>query len=164
MTDEREAIHWTSLVSKTSEDGEVAECLDRHRISAARLRWIGPSTRVSLRDAGVRLHLWKFARGSGAAFQVQGVEFVLSGMRGGKAYDGSLPLAIAPTESLLSIGMKLHPATLTAAPAAGWFEACFPEHRILLSLDANEMLRSFGWFTTREMTRSEPPADAWRQR
>jgi hypothetical protein len=145
---ELDAEYWLSLVHKDLDDLEVTDCLERHGVSVRKVKWIHGLGRLRLPDAGVFLYLRKTS-GRPPVIRVLGAEFVLSGMRGGKAYAGSLPHGIAPTDTLLRIGQKLEPAPLSPAATPEAFEACFPEHRIVVKLDSAESLRSCSWITTR---------------
>jgi hypothetical protein len=145
---ERDAEYWISLVHKDVEDLEVTDCLERHGVSVRKVKWIHGLGRLRLPAAGVYLYLRKRA-GKPPMIHVLGVEFVLSAMRGGKAYAGSLPHGVAPTDTLLRIGQKLEPAPVSQAATPETFEACFPEHRIVVALDSAESLRSCTWISTR---------------
>jgi hypothetical protein len=146
-------VDWISLVERQIDDPDVADVLTRHRVSLASLQWIHGSSRASLPDAGVRLYLWKTGVGRKGVIDVRGVEFVLSGMRGGKAFTGTLPHGLLASDSLQTIGLKVQPAMLLPVSTPNTFEALWPEHRFVVTVTADERLKSCAWISTRERSR-----------
>ena len=147
---------WIGLLDKDCDDPDVSSVLDRHRVSLGKLQWIHGSSRASLTEAGVRLLLWKTGVGKDAPVDIMGIEFVLSGMRGGKPYAGELPHRVLASDSLQAIGHKLQPAMLVATPTPNNHEALWPEYRILVQVTADETLKSLSLISTR--ARSRTPA------
>lgn len=146
---------WVSLLERNCEDPEVSSLLDRHRVSLSRLQWIHGFSRASLPEAGVRLYLWKTGVGKSAPVDIMGVEFVLSGMRGGRSHPGDLPHGILATDSLHAISSKVQPAKLIS-PSSNTHEALLPEYRIQVQVTADESLKSLSLISTR--ARSRRPA------
>ncbi len=144
---EHDPNYWISLVRKATRDLEVTDCLERHGVDAP------DAPRMALPDAGVHLHLGK-TNGVPQETWVCGVEFVLLPTRAGSPYAGSLPHGLMASDSVLDAGMKLNPAMLLPAGNANVFEAVFPEHKLVLTFDGDESLRSCAWLTTR--TEPEP--------
>jgi hypothetical protein len=142
---EQDANYWTSMVQMDCDEPEVAECLLRHGVELGALEWMDESGRASLEGPGVILHLWKpVATGEPAVF-VRGVEF-------GASYEGSLPHGIDAADALVDIGLKLHPAMPVPGGEPHFYEAVFPEHRLVIQMDADDILQSISWFTTRELS------------
>jgi hypothetical protein len=147
------AADWIGLLDQDCDDPDVSSVLDRHHVSLGKLQWIHGSGRAALTDAGVRLLLWKTGVGRGAAVDVMGVEFVFSGMRAGKPYDGELPHGLLATDSLRAIGKKVQPAMLLATPTPNVHEALWPEYRIQVLVSADETLKSVSLISTRARSR-----------
>lgn len=148
------AADWVGLLDKDCEDPDVSSVLDRHRVALGKLQWIEGASRASLTEAGVRLLFWKTGAGRSAAVDIMGVEFVFSGMRGGKPYQGDLPHGVLATDSLRSVGDKVQPATLLATPSPDTHEALWPEYRIQVRVTADESLKSIGLISTRARSRT----------
>jgi hypothetical protein len=146
-------MDWVSLVECRVDVPEVADVLKRHSVSLKSLQWIHGMGRAALPDAGVRLLLWKTGVGKPGVIDVMGVEFVLSGMRGGKPFDGALPHGVVASDSLQTIGRKVQPAMLLPAATPDSYEALWPEHRFVVNVTADEQLKSCTWISTRERSR-----------
>lgn len=143
---ELDANEWIALVQQDCEFPDVVECLERHGVTSSDSVWVGDSGTLSLSKAGVILHLRK--PGTRQDVFVHAVEFAVSGDSG--SFDGSLPHGIDSADSLMDITLKLHPAMLTQGGAPYSFDAVFPEHRLVIQMDGDDMLQSLLWVTTRE--------------
>ncbi len=141
---ERDANDWTALVSLDCDEPEVAECLLRHGVALAGVEWRDGAVRAPLPNAGVTLHLGKADSSAESPVFVRGVEF-------GAAYEGSLPHGIDASDTLIDIGLKLHPAMPQPNGQPHVYDAVFPEHRLAIQMDADDILQSITWFTTREL-------------
>lgn len=142
---ELDANDWTSLVLLDCDEPEVAECLLRHGVSLHAVEWVDSSGHAPLPEAGVTLHLWRSAAASDTPVFVRGVEF-------GDAYGGRLPHGIDSADTLMDISQKLHPATPLPERRPHFYEAVFPEHRVVIQMDDDDILQSISWFTTRELS------------
>jgi hypothetical protein len=140
---ERDANAWTALVLLDCDEPEVAECLLRHGVALADVRWRGGAGLASLQKSGVTLHLGEPDSAGESAVFVRGVEF-------GATYEGSLPHGIDAADTLMDIGLKLQPAMPLPIDVPHAYDAVFPEHRLVIQMDADDILQSIAWFTTRE--------------
>lgn len=145
---ELEAAYWLDLVNRTSDELEVQDVLERHGVSLDDLQWDGDTRWVTLPRCGIRLMLKK--AGDAQAGCVTSVEFAVAGLDGGGSYDGTLPHGIDAADTLMEITRKLHPAMPTPAEAPNCFDAVFPEHRLVIRMDDDDMLQSLLWASTRE--------------
>jgi hypothetical protein len=145
---ELEAAYWLDLVNKTCNELEVQDVLERHGISLGNVRWKEGIGLVTLSRCGIRLLLKK--AGSADAACVIGVEFAVAGLDDGGSYDGSLPHGIDGAATLMDITLKLHPAMPTQAAEPGSFDAVFPEYRLVIRMNEDDMLQALTWMTTRD--------------
>jgi hypothetical protein len=142
---ELKAAYWLDLVDKRCDELEVQDALERHSVSLDSLDWVGSQATLSLPACGVRLLLWKTT----AEPQVIGIEFVVNGMREGKCYEGDLPHGIDAADELMEMSLKLHPSMLMPASTPNRHEALWPAHRVVVEFDADGMLMSCAWVSTR---------------
>ena len=54
----------------------------------------------------------------------------------------------------MDITRKLHPALPTPGDTPHAFDAVFPEHRLLIQINEDDMLQSLTWATTRGLSHS----------
>jgi hypothetical protein len=145
--DELDANAWIELVQQDCEFPDVLECLERHGVSLAQVQWVDGTGSIALPNAGVILHLSK----RDDDIFVSGVEFAVSGLPDGGSYDGSLPHGIDGADTLMDLTLKLHPAVPSPGKVSHSFDAVFPEHRLVIRMDDDDMLQSLQWMSTREM-------------
>jgi hypothetical protein len=146
---ELEAAYWLDLVGKTCDELEVEDALDRHEVALDGARWIQNTTTVTLPECGVRLLLVQASEKPRGAF-VAGVEFAVSGLPDGGSYDGSLPHGIDAADTLMDISQKVHPAMPTPGSAPNSFDAVFPEYRLTIQMDEDDILQSVTLTSTRQ--------------
>jgi hypothetical protein len=143
---ELDANEWIALVRQDCDCPDALECLERHGVCVADAEWEDGLGRLPLPRAGVILHLRK----ADTDVFVSAVEFAVSGLTDGASYDGGLPHGIDGVDTLMDIALKLHPAMPTPGAEPNTFDAVFPEHRLLIRMDGDDMLQSLIWATTRE--------------
>ena len=147
---ESNCAYWLDLVNRAADELEVEDVLERHAISISEARWVAGAGSVALPKAGVILHLVR----SGASAFVSGVEFAVAGLPDGASYDGNLPYGVDAADTLMDITLKLRPAMPTPRDEPHGFDAVFPEHRLVIRMDADDMLQSLTWSTTRSLAQA----------
>lgn len=141
---ELEAAYWLDLVGRRCDELEVEDALERQGVSLAAIHWVDERGILLLPRAGIRLHLQRLSDP-----MVVGVEFAVGGLADGNSYEGNLPQGIDSADTLMQITTKLHPAQPTPGNQPHSYDAVFPEYRLLIAMDGDDMLQSLTWITTR---------------
>lgn len=143
---ELEAAYWLDLVNRVADELEVNDAFERHGRSLADVRWLDGAGSITFADAGITLHLRRYKD-----VVVSAVEFAVGALRDGASYDGTLPYGIDGGDTLMDITRKLHPAMPTQGVEPHAFDAVFPEHRLVIRMDEDDMLQTLMWATTRDL-------------
>jgi hypothetical protein len=133
-------------VTRAADELEVQDALERQRCALDEVHWLDEVGSITFAKTGVTLHLRKHE-----CVFIAAVEFAVSGLPDGASYDGTLPYGIDGGDTLMDITRKLHPEMPMPGAEPHAFDAVFPEHRLVIRMDEDDMLQTLIWATTRDL-------------